>query len=271
MKKEERLVMLTPTLWIAAGVLLGAAAILFFAASDDWQNWRRATCMPHDCFCEEIRPGPIAQPANTMSSFSFVLVALAILAFARHDESSAIQNVSRAKISLTPANTVVYVFSLLLIGLGSAFFHASLSFVGQFFDLMGMYLLITFVILHNLARFQKLPVLGFAGWYIAFNLLLAVGLIELPEWRRHFFGGLVLAAVPLELWPRQRRRLKPKRIYLALALVMFALAFLIWVLDLTRVICEPRSWLQGHAAWHVLGAGAAGLLFIYFRSEGLEK
>ena len=49
-----------------------------------------------------------------------------------------------------------------------------------------------------------------------------------------------------------------------------AVAFVIWILDFTRTVCAPASWLQGHAVWHILGAAAAWYLFRYY-SELSEK
>jgi len=48
---------------------------------------------------------------------------------------------------------------------------------------------------------------------------------------------------------------------------LFATAFLIWGLDISKTICNPHSPLQGHAVWHLLGAVAAGFLYLYYASE----
>ena len=45
-----------------------------------------------------------------------------------------------------------------------------------------------------------------------------------------------------------------------------ALAFVIWNLA-QGPWCDPTSWLQGHAAWHLLCALAAYLLFRLYASE----
>jgi hypothetical protein len=39
---------------------------------------------------------------------------------------------------------------------GSAFYHASLTFVGQFFDVMGMYFIASFIMLYNISRLKSL-------------------------------------------------------------------------------------------------------------------
>jgi hypothetical protein len=44
------------------------------------------------------------------------------------------------------------------------------------------------------------------------------------------------------------------------------LAFLIWNATKTRW-CDPHSLIQGHAAWHLLDAASAYLLFRFWASE----
>ncbi len=257
-------------IWSTTLLSLIATTLLLFYFSDDWRSWHPATCMPDDCFCEEIRPGAIAQPANAWSSLSFVLVGMSVLFSATRRR--------RANFKIKPSNQTIenqgaitlYTTALFVIGIGSAFYHASLTFVGQFFDLMGMYLLITFVILYDLSRLQKLPRPGFTGWFIIFNIVLAYFLVVFPELRRYIFGGLVAAALALEFVARNKKKTAGRILYLNSAIAVFGVASLLWILDITKVVCEPSSWLQGHAAWHMLGAVAAGLLYRYYFSSRLD-
>jgi hypothetical protein len=54
----------------------------------------------------------------------------------------------------------------------------------------------------------------------------------------------------------------------ALTVLCFGSAFGVWVPSLSGgPLCEPESWLQGHAAWHLLCAGATGAIYLYLRSE----
>ena len=53
-----------------------------------------------------------------------------------------------------------------------------------------------------------------------------------------------------------------------LAVASFLTAFAIWLPSLTGgPLCDPESWIQGHAIWHLLCACAAGAVFLYYRSE----
>ncbi len=247
--------------------LIALVSAAFSQADVSWAGWQPATCMPADCFCEAIRPGAIAQPANAYSNLAFVLVGLLILG-APGGASSAGSAQQRANLMLSqPAYRIVFGASTVVIGLGSLFYHASLSFAGQWFDVMGMYLLATFMALYALARIRPIQGSRFALIYVAVNATLGALLIVAPEARRLIFTGLIFAVIGLEVWIALYRRPRMRYAWFAAALISFAAAYAIWVLDNLRVLCAPDSVLQGHAVWHLLGALAAGLIYAYYRSE----
>src|SRR3990167_5136260 len=96
-----------------------------------------ATCYTNHCFCESLHVGAVLQPANMASSLFFVIAG--IFVFYRYRNSWA----------------YAYAVVLALIGLGSAYYHAKLTFVGQTIDVMGMYFLITFALLAVLKQTRK--------------------------------------------------------------------------------------------------------------------
>lgn len=64
--------------------------------------------------------------------------------------------------------------------------------------------------------------------------------------------------------PVQRRRVAAYGLsYLLAALAVFVLAFVVWVLDLRRILCAPESVWQGHGLWHVLCAVVIMLAFLH--------
>jgi hypothetical protein len=82
---------------------------------------------------------------------------------------------------------------------------------------------------------------------------------------------LLITAIAGEalLWRRAARLSHGTRTDLrwgAGAVALMALAFAIWNLA-QGPWCDPTSWLQGHAAWHLLCAAAAYLLFRFYASE----
>lgn len=243
-------------------IILAIAAALS-SIDYSWSNWKPASCMPDNCFCEIIHPGAIAQPANAWSSFGFVLVGLLVIRQSGEDVRRRGTNLMTSQ----RAYPVVFGTALIIIGLGSAFYHASLTFAGQFFDVMGMYLAAVFILLYNFSRVSALSARRFVLIYVLLNLILAFILLEWPALRRYIFAALVL----FSLWPeyrvRTQKQLKINGFFLHAAWWTLVAAFIIWVLDLTKILCNPNSWLQGHALWHLLGTIAAGFLYLYYRSE----
>jgi len=163
-----------------------------------WSAWKPASCMPANCFCETIHPGAIAQPANAWSSFGFVLVGLLVIRQSGEDVRRRRSNLMTSQ----RAYPLLFGMTLIMIGLGSAFYHASLTFAGQFFDVMGMYLAAVFILLYNFSRVSALSARRFVLIYVLLNLILAFILLEWPALRRYIFAALVL----FSLWPEYRVR-----------------------------------------------------------------
>jgi dihydroceramidase len=226
-----------------------------------WDGWRAATCMPDACFCEAIRDGIVRQPANTWSCLAFLVVGAMVIR--RTFDGSSPRGGSPVETRATYG--VLYGAALILIGLGSGFYHASLSFAGQFADVFGMYLLATFILLYNLARLGRVPERGIAALYVALNAVLAILLHTLPEIRRYAFALLLIAALALEFRARSGSRSDGRFLWIALGSI--AAGFAIWIGDITRTACAPTSLVQGHAVWHVAGAVSAWYLYRYYRSE----
>lgn len=157
--------------------------------------------------------------------------------------------------------------ALALIGLGSAFYHASLTFVGQVLDVQSMYMLITFALLYNLSRLHMLPTRFFVGSYLAVNLILLLAQVTVPGLRRLVFASLILVVLEVERRIRARGSQDIEGRLLVGAILLLGIGFVIWVLDNMRFVCSPASIFQGHALWHILGSLAAGSLYMYYRSE----
>jgi len=209
--------------------------------------------MPDSCFCEAVRSSGIRQPSNTWSSLAFLIVAAMVLArWARKPQVD------------KRAYPLLYAFTLVVIGLGSAFLHSTLSFAGQFADVFGMYLIASFALLYSIHRLRGLSGAAFVGGYVAMNTVLAAVLYWIPEVRRVVFGLLIVAVVSVEILIRRKNAAASVTKHLWMALGLMGLAFAIWALDFTRVLCSPYSWVQGHAVWHVLSAAAAWYLFRYY-------
>lgn len=227
-------------------------------------SMRPATCMPTACFCEAVRASPVAQPVNTGSSLAFLAAAAVVIGARRR----AARGSSPGNIMLNaPVYTLLYSTSLAAIGLGSAFYHASLTFAGQTADVAGMYLLATFLLLYNAGRLRTMSPRRTAALYVGINGALITLLIVAPALRRYAFGAMIVCAIALELRVLAATTGRANARLFAAALVAIAVGFAFWILDITHVICRPTSMFQGHAVWHICGAIAAVLVYLYYVSE----
>ncbi len=249
-------------------------AILAFASlalnwvDYSWVGWLPASCMPDDCFCEAHHDGLIRQPINTYSNLAFVLVGLLMLTVARDDWSKGTRH---NLMSLHRAYPVIFGLAAIVIGGGSFFYHASLTFIGQWFDVMGMYLFVGFAMVYSFARLRPMRPFYFIVGYLAMNAMLGYLLIVNPAIRRQVFAAMVWTALALEILVWLVDSPKIEKRWLAASVASLALGYAMWMLDETGAWCAPTSWLQGHAVWHLLTALAAGLLFVYYRSEAMRK
>lgn len=225
-------------------------------AAAPWSGWTPATCLPTDCFCEAMVEGFVRQPANAWSSLAFVVAAV----FVARRNSRVLPG---GRPVLGSAEVWTFVAALLALGFGSAFYHASLTFVGQVADVSGMYLMATFMLFRRLGPRFSIPPLPGALGFVVINGLLMVAQVTTPSVRRMAFGLLLAGAVGLE-WASSRKG----RGWLAAGAALMLAALVLWALDRWRVVCDPESLLQGHALWHLLGAAAAASLFRSYEADG---
>ncbi|MEW5737963.1 MAG: ceramidase domain-containing protein [Myxococcota bacterium] len=224
-----------------------------------WDTWRQATCMPDSCFCEAIHDGVVRQPANSWSSLGFCVAGLvmAVELFRRRDARG-----------LRPVEAATFAVAVFLVGATSAFYHASLTFLGQSLDVQSMYLLALLAVAVNVDALRPGAPRRFGLVYVGLNVVLGVLLLAVPVLRRYAFGLALGSIVVTEVLLRRRTlRDWPLSMLLGAAAVQ-GVAFFIWVMDLTHTWCAPDSLVQGHAAWHLLGAVASYMLWRYYRGSG---
>jgi hypothetical protein len=254
-----------PRIAVALVAFAGMAGFVAFLslAQIDWSGWRPATCMPADCFCEMVRGDTgLRQPVNTWSSLAFAWVGVWVMVYA-----PAMDAAPANRMRSTRLHPFLLGLSAVVIGLGSAFYHASLTFIGQFFDVVGMYLFTTYMLLYALLRLGRLDEARFGIVYLGIMAVLSVLLIALPDLRRFAFAFILIAAIVAEwLFMRARRATMNQKLFLA-GVGLFALAFVIWILDNERILCAPAALAQGHAVWHLLGSVAVAALYFYYLSE----
>lgn len=241
----------------AASAAMTIALLMLFGP--DWSRFAPATCAETRCFCEMPRTGAfLLQPANSFSSFGFVFAGLLMILLAR----------SRDWISAFPplAASILGVAAIIT-GVGSVLLHATLTLWGQFFDVLGMYLVSGFFLIYAIAKWRGIADRRAMFYYALLCVVLVAILYALPDVRRWLFAVILLAAIVLELVFARPLRPQVRVGYYIAGLIANVVAFTIWNLDQRGQLCSPDSLMQGHAVWHLLGAVALWFAFLYYRSE----
>jgi hypothetical protein len=259
-------------------VVLMVPFLIFVAAG--WPG-EHNTCMderPNDgCFCEHYNradvlrgvPG-VRQPVNTWFNLYAIFTALLVACVVTYDRKT--YGESTSKPNLISSNSWMpdlYIFAVLFLGLGSMWFHASLTAWGGTLDGMSMFVYASFLIFYSVRRlwnnalFFWLAYLGTIALNTAVHghidslyliLLLVAGYlaVEITIWVKTGkpFGGSVATGI---LW------------WLAVGSIIAATVF--WKLSQTGgSMCHPFSNFQPHGLlWHPLAGLMAVFLYFYWR------
>ena len=209
-----------------------------------WVNFSPPTIQ----FCENNLCGLITQPANTWSNFAYIFVGTYLL-------------------FKDKANGKITGWIAILIGISSFLYHASFTFLMQYFDLSSMFLFSSFFLTANLCRSDFLKTKNRVKTMF---LIVAVSMGLLYFFRKTgipIFSLQIIAAGILELYIFKNKNLSSNYKNILTALILFIVAFVIWLLDLFKIFCDKDNHIfQGHAIWHILTA--LSILFIHkFYSE----
>lgn len=239
-----------------ASICLLAAALAF--------GWLGPDVGRGGSFCEAARNALVRQPANTLSNVGFVVAGLA-----------ASWHVSRRGSGTMSASLgTAYAVVVVLLGPGSAAMHASQSVLGGHLDVYSMYLLAGFVFSYAAARLLALTAAGFAGLLVG-----ALGVCTIAEFTpadvpvvmtvgNAVFAMLLLAGLIMEVVLRLRGVVRLDLRWGLASVATLLVSFGIWNTGKDGgALCSPQSLLQPHAAWHLLDALAAWLLFRYYASS----
>jgi hypothetical protein len=218
--------------------------------------------MPDNSFNERIHDGYLRQPWNTFSSLFYSFVGIYIMCLPSTKKKAG----KSVKIYENRIIKFLYAFSLVVTGLGSAFLHMSLTFVGQTTDVVGMYFISTFIILYAILRNKNSTTTTFVISMLLSNLILFIPLVFLPVLRRNLFAGLIVIGLIVESkLNKHNKGNRPDLLITCASIMIFGLVF--WILDNTKLFFNPDSWFQGHGIWHLCGAISAWLLYYYYEQE----
>lgn len=254
-------------------IITAILAVIFYSIWDVnlWEGWTLGSNGVNTIFCEQNHFNEIVrQRANTWSNLAYLYYGLICMRLAKHDE---INKPQVNFITRNPLITWVFAFTFLYLCFGSFFFHASITRIGQHFDMGGTYGLVAFPILINLVRIYKhykpssekqLTKVTVATAFAVFALLFAF------KWHMNSsiaLPALIVGIIVTTLWYHLVSRAPYQMVFGALAIVSMVSAFFIWWQDRYGYWCDPESLIQGHAFWHVLTGLGGFFVYLMLRSE----
>jgi len=208
-------------------------------------------------FCEERICALIVEPANTWSNLAYIAVGLWILQTARRDKEKILAFIGVTEI---------------LTGIGSFFFHGSGTFIGEFFDLGGMFLFSAYMLIFNIWRWKNLNKKQLLTGYISLVALSSLSMLFFRPIGVPIFALQVTVAMCLELYLGITKRPLPRYFFFWAMVIAFSIAFFIWILDFRGYVCNPQNHIfQGHAAWHLINSFCFYFLYRYYRQFLTKK
>ena len=234
----------------------------------DWESVLPTTT---NQFCEVDEGGAIRQPINTFTNLFYVLIGFVILQLGIFDLHNPKPHNFLVRF---PLFSIVLGCCAVYVGLGSTFYHASLTELSQKIDGSGVMACFMLPLWYsvfrlwghiNMKKSIQFILRTYQGVILAFLLLnLSLFAFDAP------YRAISIIIVPLTLFVLLYTNLKYKLIfkykYMWLSLITIIVAKTVWLLDIHHVVCT-NGWLQLHAIWHILSALALIFIYLFFRGE----
>lgn len=284
--------------WIiyVVGSFLLLGEILFLAYVTGWPATPDVCINGGDCYCEffdpeDARTGAkgIRQRVNTWSNLYALFTAAWVACRLMRDRKEANPiNTMRSNSPIADAA----VFVVLFLGLGSMWFHASMSSAASWMDGFSMYVFAGYLVFYTIDRLLVMRKVSEAtrnlvfwvGWPVNAVIYTNIAAMHVPS--ELLIGALVFAYIFLEAfiglfagktfwdgwigWTDVRAR-----IYWLVGLVAFGLAILFrWLGGDDGAWCFEggKTWFQPHGLlWHTLSGLMALMLYFYWRRENVPK
>jgi len=163
-----------------------------------------------------------------------------------------------------------------MLGLSSGFFHASLTRIGQQFDVASMYGPLLVLISISLGSWVPKLTLFRSRCHISTWLFLAatVVVVEILLYRYKWQMSSTVVMITLlqlssvlTILDIARPVQKNSIVCLIAAVVTLAAGVVCRQLDVAGRFSGPDTWLQGHSFWHILTAASLGFMYLYHMAK----
>ncbi len=271
-------------IWGAGAVLvLGLFLVFVFVG---WPGEPNACVYetPHACYCEAFdieaveagTPG-VRQPVNTWFNL-YALFTAFIVAFFRYGDRRKTGGAATPNLMFSD-NWIpdLYIFAVLFLGLGSMFYHGSLTVWGGIVDGMSMYVFAAFLPFYSMRRYFKSdPIKADRIFWIGYTASVILATLMhariLPAFVIILIFVVAYLAIEIYIYIKSGVLLvggTDAHWYWGLAVgSIVAATFFWWASHTSNFMCGPESFFQPHGLlWHPLAGVMAVLLYFYWREE----
>ncbi|HSK72645.1 MAG TPA: ceramidase domain-containing protein [Pyrinomonadaceae bacterium] len=264
--------------WGAAAVLILAVFLGFVLAGWTGEPDKCIDEKPTTCYCEDFNrkdvlsgaPG-VRQPVNTWFNLYAIGTSFLVALFVYFDRERFSSGGAPNLIRSTSLAADLYVFAVLFLGLGSMWFHASLTKWGGILDGVSMYVYAAFLFFYTIRRFWDSAVFFWVGYFTAVILFTFLHAVGVPSLINIIILVAAYLAAEVYIWIRTGKIMqgKPETIVLwVFAALSILAATFFWAVSQTgNFMCDPKSFFQPHGLlWHPLAGVMAVLLYFYWRA-----
>ncbi|QJD78785.1 ceramidase domain-containing protein [Spirosoma rhododendri] len=213
------------------------------------------------------------QPSNTYSNLAYVFFGAFILLLANADSSRS-GNARLNRLERFPALSVLVGGCFVYLGVGSAFFHASLTTIGQRVDMnatYGLMLSLISVAVYHIFHTVRLNPRRQLIWVLIVLVVIAYFWLLAPRLPSSRLLPALIVALTLGMLINYVQFRRQRSLWLVLASVALTfIAIKIRTMDVQKINCDPYSILQGHAIWHLLTGLSSFCAYLFFRLTSIN-
>jgi len=234
----------------------------------DWESVLTPTV---NQFCEVDEGGAIRQPINTFTNLFYIFIGFVILQLGIYDLHDPKPHNFLVRF---PLFSIVLGCCAVYVGLGSCFYHASLTELSKRIDGSGVMACFILPLWYsgfrlwghiNMKRSIQFILRTYQGVILSF-LILNTLLFAFKAPHREISIIIVPTTLLILLYTNLKYKLKFKYKYLWLAMMSIVSGKIVWMLDINHIICAS-GWIQLHAIWHILSALSLIFIYLFFRTE----
>lgn len=213
------------------------------------------------------------QSINTYSNLAYFFLGMIVVLISFYDKKDKTEN--KNLVQQFPFISCFFGVCLIYLSIGSAFFHASLTWIGQRIDMNATYSIC--IVLIGISYYRLLIKENASNQFkrifvgCLFLIILLFIQIHLLISSLYLLPFLILLIICGTVLNYLQNKPNFNISFAILSLLLMIGAFILRTMDVQKIACDPTSVYQGHALWHFFTGMSAFLLYWFYRSERLKS